>query len=78
MTPWTVGRQAPLSMGFLRQEHWSQWPFPTPRHLPDLGIEPRLLRILPTLAGGVGSLPLCLPPGKPPYFLYIRLNQLYY
>ena len=39
-TPWTVARQAPLSMEFSRQEHWSGLPFPTPRDLPNLGIEP--------------------------------------
>ena len=40
-TPWTVARQAPLSMGFSRQECWSGLPFPFPEDLPDLGIEPR-------------------------------------
>ena len=30
-TPWTVGRQAPLSVGFSRQEYWSRLPFPSPR-----------------------------------------------
>ena len=40
-TPWTVGCQASLSMGFSRQEHWSGLPFPLPGHLPDPGIEPR-------------------------------------
>ena len=30
--PWTVARQAPLSMGFPRQEHWSGLPFPYPMH----------------------------------------------
>ena len=38
-TPWTVGRQAPLSMGFSRQEYWSGLPFPSPGDLPDPGIE---------------------------------------
>ena len=38
-TPWTVAHQAPLSMGFSRQEHWNGWPFPPPEDLPDLGIE---------------------------------------
>ena len=38
-TPWTVARQAPLSMGFSRQEHWSELPFPSPGDLPDPGIE---------------------------------------
>ena len=40
MTPGTVARQAPLSMGFSRQEHWSGLPFPPLRDLPDPGIEP--------------------------------------
>ena len=31
-TPWTVAQQAPLSMGFPRQEHWSGLPFPSPVH----------------------------------------------
>ena len=38
-TPWTVTHQAPLSMGFLRQEYWSGMPFPPPGDLPDPGIE---------------------------------------
>ena len=38
-TPWTVACQAPLSMEFSRQEHWSKLPFPTPGDLPDPGIE---------------------------------------
>ena len=33
--PWTVARQAPLSMEFSRQEHWSGVPFPSPGGLPD-------------------------------------------
>ena len=39
-TPWTVVRQAPLSMGFSRQEYWSGLPFPSPGDLPNPGIEP--------------------------------------
>ena len=38
-TPWTVAYQAPLSMGFSRQECWSGVPLPFPRDLPDPGIE---------------------------------------
>ena len=34
VTPWTVARQAPLSMGFPRQEHWSGLPFPSPAIFP--------------------------------------------
>ena len=37
---WTIASQAPLSMGFSRQEYWSGLPFPPARHLPDPGIEP--------------------------------------
>ena len=39
-SPWTVAHQAPLSMGFSRQEYWSGLPFPSPEDLPDPGIEP--------------------------------------
>ena len=40
-TPWIVACQAPLSMGFSRQEYWSGLPFPSPRDLSNPGIEPR-------------------------------------
>ena len=54
VTPWTVARQAPLSMGFSRQEYWSEWPCPPPRDLPDPGIEPRS-PVSPALAGRFSS-----------------------
>ena len=38
-TPWTIARQASLSMGFPRQEYWSEFPFLSPGDLPDLGTE---------------------------------------
>ena len=47
-TPWTVAYQAPLSMGFSRQEYWSGLPFSSPGDLPDPRIEP----ISPGLVGG--------------------------
>ena len=40
-TPWTEAHQAPLSMGFPRQESWSGLPFPSPGDLPYPGIKPR-------------------------------------
>ena len=46
--PWTVSRQAPLSMKFSRQEYWSGLPFPTPGDLPNAGIK----TTYPVLAGG--------------------------
>ena len=39
-TPWTAAHQAPLSMGFSRQGYWSGLPFPSPRDLPNPGIDP--------------------------------------
>ena len=47
----TVVRQAPLSMGFPRQECCSGLPFPTPKDLPNPGMEPVSL-VSPTLAVG--------------------------
>ena len=57
-TPQTVARQAPLSMGFPRQESWSGLPFPSPGALPDPGMALRF----PELAGGFFTTEL---PGKP-------------
>ena len=57
--------QAPLSMGFSRQEYWSGLPFPYPGDLPDPGIEPRSLALQ---ADGLTS----EPPGKP--FPYLELH----
>ena len=50
VTPWTVTHQAPLSMGFSRQEYWSELPFPSPGDLSDPGIKPPSLTS-PALAG---------------------------
>ena len=51
VTPWTVAYQAPLSMGFSRQEYWNGLPFPSPEDLPYPGIEPVSLTP-PVLTGG--------------------------
>ena len=61
VTLWTVARQAPLSMGFPRQENWSGLPFPPPGDLPDPGMEP-VSPVSPALAGGFFTTEL---PGKP-------------
>ena len=47
-TLWIVARQAPLSMGFFRQEYWSGLPFPPPGNLPNPGNEP----VSPALTSG--------------------------
>ena len=57
-TPWTVALQAPLFMGFRRQEYWSGLPFLSLGDLPNPGIEPRS----PALQAD--ALP-SEPPGKP-------------
>ena len=59
-TPWTEVHQAPLSMGFSRQEYWSRLPFPTAGDFPDPGIKPASLSS-PTL---VRVLFTTAPPGK--------------
>ena len=59
-TPWTVAHQAPLSMGFSRQEAWSGWPCPPPGDPPTPGVEPRST----FRHWQAGSLPL-VPPEKP-------------
>ena len=61
MTLWIVAHQAPLSMGFSRQEYWSELPFPTPGDIPNPRFEPVSLWLL---HWQVGSL-LLVPPGKP-------------
>ena len=51
VTLWTIAHQAPLSIGFSRQEHWSGFPCPPPGDLPDPGI--KLTSFMsPVLAGG--------------------------
>ena len=57
-TPWTVGHQAPLSMGFSRQGYWSKLPFPSPGDLPNPGTE----LVSPALAGKLFT---AEPPGMP-------------
>ena len=72
-TPWTIAHQAPLSMGFSRQEYWNGLPCPPPGDLPDRGTEPRSpaaaataksLQSCPTLFDPIdGSLPGSPVPG---------------
>ena len=77
-TRWTIAHQAPLSMGFSRQEHWSGLPCSPPGDLPDPGMETASF-MSSALAGS--SLPLA-PPGKsyglfslPPHGLYSPWNS---
>ena len=69
VTPWTVAFQAPLSMGFSRQEYWSELPFPSPGDLPDPGVEL-------SSAWQADSLPLC-HLGNPYVYITTTKIQLY-
>ena len=60
-TLWTVTHQAPLSMGFFRQEYWSGLPFPSSGGLSHTGIEPAS----PTASALSGGFFTSEPPGKP-------------
>ena len=66
-TPRTAAHQAPLSMGFSRQEYWSGLPFPSPGDLPDSEIEPGS----PTLLADALT---SQPPGKPIFSSKDNLN----
>ena len=58
-TPWTTAHQAPLSMGFPRQQYWSGLSFPSPRDLSNPRIEPTSLAL-------AGRFFTTQPPGMPP------------
>ena len=66
-TPWTVAPQAPVSVGFPRQEYWSGLPFPSLGDLPNPEIEP-MSPASPALTDGIFT---TAPPGSP-----ILINEL--
>ena len=70
-TPWTVACQAPLFMGFSRQEYWTGLLFPSPGDLPDLRIEP----VSPALADRFFTIE---PQGKPVFLLVARVKMIYF
>ena len=71
-TPWTVAHQAPLSMGFSRQEYWSESSCPPPEDIPYPGINPVSL-MSPALVGV--SLPL-VPPGQPEAMFFLMVQTV--
>ena len=71
VTPWTVVYQAPLSIAFVREEYWSELPFPPPGDLPNPGIKPTSLAS-PALAGGFFT---TAPPQKPKASIASCLNE---
>ena len=76
MTQWTVAHQVSLSMGFSRQEYWSGLPCPSPRDLPNPGIEP----VSPEASALAGGLFTTEPLEKPSYtythILFFRLFSI--
>ena len=64
--PWTIAHQAPLSTGFSRQAYWNGQTFPSPRDLPDPGIEPESS----VLVGGFFTIE---SPGKPDIEYYVGM-----
>ena len=73
-TLWAVACQAPLSVGFPRQEYWSELPFPLPGDLSDPGIKPTSC-VAPALGGEFITTE---PPGKFYYHLYIQIRKQRY
>ena len=69
VTPWTISSQAPLAMGFPRQEYWSGLPFPPPGDLPHPGIKPRSAALQ---ADSLSS----EPPGKLLLTFYLDFTQI--
>ena len=63
VTPQTVACQAPLSMGFSRQEYWSGVPFPPPGNLPDPGIKPMSPTSIALAGGFFSTEPPCYSVG---------------
>ena len=70
-TIWTVVCQAPLSMGFPRQEYWSGLPFPYPGDLSKPGIEPEPV-MSPAGAGGFFTTSATPKKGYSPRFIMVR------
>ena len=71
MNPWTVAHQAPLSIGFPRQEYWSGLSFPSPGSLPN----PEIESASPALASGLLTTE---PPGRPIMVnTFVQINRIY-
>ena len=69
VTPWTVAHQTPLSMGFSREEYWSELPLPSPGDLPNPGIKVAS----PELEGWFFTTE---PPGNTSVVFYLKIISL--
>ena len=80
-TPWTIPCQAPLSLGFSRQEYWSRLPFAPPGHFPNPGIKPLGHSLSVQFSSVAQSCPtLCNPmnrsmPGLPIHHQLLEFTQ---
>ena len=72
VTPWTIARQAPLSMEFSRQEYWSGWPFRLSGNLLDPGIE-----LVSPVSWNGRWIVTTEPPGKPQNLSLNKVSSLY-
>ena len=71
VTLWTIALQAPLSLGFPRQQYWSGLPFPPAGDLPDPGIE----LVSSALAGGFFT---TVPPEEAIYvYIYQSIEAIF-
>ena len=70
VTSWTVARQAPLPVGFFRQDDWSGLPFPHPGDLPDPGVGPAS----PASSALAGGFFITESPGTPLRNHYTRIK----
>ena len=74
VTLWTVAHQAPLSMGFLRQEYWSGLPCPSPGNPPDPEVKPASLTS-PVLASGFSTISTTWEAWVFVYFVLFKLHH---
>ena len=74
-TPWTVVCQAPLSIGFPRQEYWDGLPCPPPGDLPDSGIEPASLTSSASAGGFFTS--SATPPSSVMNHLLVQAREVF-
>ena len=77
LVDWTVAHQAPMSMGFSKQEYWSGLPFPPPGDLPDPGIKPAVpaLQADSLLLESPGKSPESHDSAKHFAFIYLLISS---
>ena len=77
-TPWTVAHQAPLSMGFSRQEYWCGLHILLQEIFPTQGSNPHLLYLLHWQSGSLPPAPSGKPKWEPHLLVITNLNEMHY